>query len=516
VSAATSVTTYDLFLSYNRQDQDAVLEVRRKLDLHGIRTFLDRDNLVAGLPWPQALEQALLLSRAVAVFLGPRDLGTWQKREMFFALDLQAKAERENRKYPVIPVLLKNAQPQAGFLFLNTWADFRTVDGEAKALEALIKGIQQDARSEAREGSSVCPYLGLRPFREEDKAFYFGRDDFIQKLIGKLNGQHPILAVVGPSGSGKSSVALAGLLPHLRRLRSPAFDAVSFTPGDNPRLRLASALVPLLEPDLSEVTRIAKAGELATAFEQGNGMLAATLVRALDRTRGSDRLLLIVDQFEEFFTLAPKPEDLQDAKAKEDAQRQLRQRSEFLEELLASTRSAPVTILITLRADYYGHALNASHALSDALNRGQVALGPMLREELQKAIENPATLVGLTFERGLVSRILNDVNSSPGSLPLLEYALSQLWGERRNGILTSEAYERIGGLTGAIRDKAEGIYGNFSETEKRATRTLFGRLVRVSPADMEGADTRQRAARAEIGEAGWQVGLKLAGAGSGC
>jgi hypothetical protein len=96
-------------------------------------------------------------------------------------------------------------------------------------------------------------------------------------------------------------VVLAGLLPRLRRLRSPAWDAIAFTPGDNPRLRLASALVPLLEPDLSEVTRIAKAGELATALAQRNGVLAATLIRALDRAHGSDRLLLIIDQFEEFF-----------------------------------------------------------------------------------------------------------------------------------------------------------------------------------------------------------------------
>ena len=132
---------FDLFLSYNRQDQRAVLDVRRKLELRGIHTFLDRDKLVAGLPWPQALEQALLSSRAVAVFLGPHDLGTWQKREMFFALDLQSHAERENRIFPVIPVLLKDAQPQPGFLFLNTWADFRNGHGEGE-VEALIRAIQ--------------------------------------------------------------------------------------------------------------------------------------------------------------------------------------------------------------------------------------------------------------------------------------------------------------------------------------------------------------------------------------
>ena len=131
----------DLFLSYNRQDQNDVLDIRRKLELRGVHTFLDHEDLVAGLPWPQALEQALLSSRAVAVFLGPHDLGTWQKREMFFALDLQAQAERNQERFPVIPVLLKEAKPQPGFLLLNTWADFRSPLGEAEAFEALIRAI---------------------------------------------------------------------------------------------------------------------------------------------------------------------------------------------------------------------------------------------------------------------------------------------------------------------------------------------------------------------------------------
>src|SRR5262245_57273184 len=102
-----AIAETDLFLSYNRRDLQAVLTIRKLLKLRGINTFLDRDQLVAGLPWPQALEQGLRSTRAVAVFLGPHDFGLWQKREMFFALDLQVQAEREQRKFPVIPVLLK-------------------------------------------------------------------------------------------------------------------------------------------------------------------------------------------------------------------------------------------------------------------------------------------------------------------------------------------------------------------------------------------------------------------------
>ena len=159
---------------------------------------------------------------------------------MFFALELQVKAEHEKQQYPVIPVLLKGALPQAGFLFLNTWVDFRETSDAAEALEALIRAITLDERSPMRAASSVCPYLGLRAFREEDQAFYFGREAFFRLLVEKVAGQ-PIVAVVGPSGSGKSSVVLAGLIPRLRRQRPPlpTWDAVSFTPGDNPWWRLA-------------------------------------------------------------------------------------------------------------------------------------------------------------------------------------------------------------------------------------------------------------------------------------
>ena len=320
------------------------------------------------------------------------------------------------------------------------------------------------------------------------------------------------MAVVGPSGSGKSSVVLAGMLPRLRRQHppSPTWDAISFTPGENPWWRLAHALVPLLEPDLSETRRIEQAGVLSKALLGRDGALAGTLARVIERSNGTDRLLLVVDQFEEMFTLVPGDEDIKDEKVRKEAEEWKQKRAWFLEDLLTSTKSTPVTILFTLRADYYGHALNASRELCDALNTGQVALGPMLPDELRQAVTGPAGCVGLEFEPGLVNRILREVGEEPGSLPLLEYALTQLWDKRCGGMLTSAAYDAFGGVAGAIGDKADGVYGTFSEGEKNVCRALFGRLVRVSSADTEGADTRQRATRQEIGEAGWKTALKLA------
>src|SRR5262245_40596761 len=114
----------DLFLSYHGPDRDAVREVQRLVQGRGLTTFLDRDSLPRGLPWPQALEDVLKTCRGVAVFLG-RELGPWQKRELWFALDRQASEENAGRRFPVVPVLLPGGDPGSGFLFLNTWVDLR-------------------------------------------------------------------------------------------------------------------------------------------------------------------------------------------------------------------------------------------------------------------------------------------------------------------------------------------------------------------------------------------------------
>jgi hypothetical protein len=157
-----------------------------------------------------------------------------------------------------------------------------------------------------------------------------------------------------------------------------------------------------------------------------------------------------------------------------------------------------------------GRAIDASRELADALNSGQIALGPMRRDELRQVIESPAKLVGLEFEPGLVNRILDDVAEAQGSLPLVEYALTQLWDARRGRVLTAAAYDGFGGVAGAIAAKADEAYNRLSAAEKLGARALVGRLVRAAPADSEGTDSRQRATRSEIGEAGWQIASKLA------
>jgi TIR domain len=474
---------HDLFLSYNRADADAVREARAQLEARGIRTFIDWHDLDAGRMWPDALERALRGSRVVAVFVGKTGFGVWQKREVYYALDLQARSPEGSR--PVVPVLLRGADPPAGFLALNTWVDLR--DGINKAsIEPLVRMLEGVAQPAPRV--DLCPYRDLRSFREEDAALFFGRDEAIAAIVGKVDCAR-FVAIVGPSGSGKSSVAIAGVLPRLRGRRPPAevWEGVILTPGAHPWRSFADALVPLVEPELSGVEKIRKGGLLNEALQQENG-IASTIAHALKESRGTDRLLVVIDQFEELFTLI----DADVARG-------------FLRALFDASRSVPLTVLVTVRSDHYGKAIALDRDLSDALADAQVNLGPMRPDELREIVTKPASIAGLSFEAGLVDRILDDVGDEPGNLPLLEYALSELWELRSDRALTFAAYQEIGGVSGALAKRANALYNPLSTTEKSAARRLMTRLVRVSAADEEGADTRRLARREEIDDEAWKL-----------
>jgi tetratricopeptide (TPR) repeat protein len=304
--------------------------------------------------------------------------------------------------------------------------------------------------------------------------------------------RQPFMAVVGASGSGKSSVVRAGLVPKLRRDRDTIWETVILVPTDQPLKALAKALLPLLEPSMSEVDRLAEATKLAEHFRSGTISLYDIVGRVLEKQSGTDRILIVVDQFEELYTLTSDEEV----------------RRRFIDELLAASPRAKskANVTLTLRGDFVGKAL-AYRPLSDRLQDAQINLGPMTREELEWAVRKPAERIQLEFEAGLVRRILDDVGDEPGNLPLLEFVLKELWDKRRGRILLNETYDAIGGLQGAVATKADELFKGFSSAEQKILQRIFLRIVR--PSAESGLDTRRRAAFAELPPEGKELVIKL-------
>jgi tetratricopeptide (TPR) repeat protein len=491
----------DLFLSYNSRDRENVLRVRQLLDKRNISTFFDRDQLSAGSRWVSLLENEVGGSRAVSVFIGPHGLGDWQEMEMQLALVRQIDEKKAGRPFPVIPLILPGATPEKelGFLKLYTWVDLRARLDDPAAIDELERAVRGNAPAQLTEAAvELCPYRALQAFREQDEKLFFGRERFAEQLLEKARDEKlNLIAVVGPSGSGKSSVVQAGLLPRLRRERPPrvSWEAVIFTPGKAPFHNLAAALVTVGAAEQDRWERLGKAEKLGQDLAGGAIRLEAAIATALAEAPGADRLLLIVDQAEELFTLTTEQD-----------------RKPFIHRLLAAADAVPLTIALTLRTDFYGQAIGYSRELGELITEGQVNILPMSRDELRQAIVAPADSVELQFEDGLVERILDHVEDEPGNLPLLEFALTELWSRRQGNLLSNEAYKEIGGVEGAISRRAEAQFNRLSREQQETAHRVLTRLVRVADATEEGTDTRQRVRLSELHASAREVAQTFANA----
>jgi WD40 repeat protein len=288
----------------------------------------------------------------------------------------------------------------------------------------------------------VCPFKGLASFEVADAAYFCGREQLIAQLVARLVGPS-LLGVIGPSGSGKSSVVRAGLLPALAEGVLPGSEdwaQVLIRPGRHP---------------LGELTG------------------------ALDRV-GDERAVIVVDQFEEAFTTC----------ADED------ERRAFVDTLVAATidRTPRCTVLLVLRADFYGHCAGYPE-LATKLSANHVLVGAMRDDELRQAIEDPAKRAGLRVDGELTDALVRDVAGQPGGLPLLSTALLELWQQRENGTLTRVVYDRTGGVRGAVSRLAEGTFGRLDDAQQRIARNVLTRLVDEGAA---GGVERRRVDAAEL------------------
>ncbi|MGB3669307.1 MAG: CHAT domain-containing protein [Phormidesmis sp.] len=340
-------------------------------------------------------------------------------------------------------------------------------------------------------GIAPCPYRGLFAFQEEDAHLFFGREQF-SKLLFSAVKRMPLVAVIGPSGSGKSSAVFAGLIPQLREDVSCQYQILAFRPGSQPFEAIATAISnvsnALSAEKIGEKAREKTGQDLAIALQQNHQALSAAIGQLV---RGStDRLILIIDQFEELYTLSPSEV-----------------RQPFLDSLLDTIRTAPaVTLVLTLRADFYGHAL-AYRPFSDVLQGAVYNLGPMSRPELRSAIESPAENSGVTLETGLSNRLIDDVWEQAGGLPLLEFALTQLWSKQKNAQMTYRAYADIGGVEVALANHAEAVYARLDENNQQRAQRVFMQLVHLPE---EGEPTRQVATRNEVKAENWDLIARLA------
>jgi len=358
---------------------------------------------------------------------------------------------------------------------------------ESSSLEAVESKTVDDV-------NLPCPYRGLFHFSPNDAEFFFGREVFIEELFSATQVCN-FIPVLGASGSGKSSVVLAGLVPKLQNEGHWLF--THFRPDSDPFHALALALVPLYTQNLDNTDKIIQARKLSKALSKGEVSLTDVFAQ-IHQHHPTDRVLLIADQFEEIYTLCT------DEKI----------RRSFLDNLLACFPSCPSesqykrVLVATMRADFLGNAL-LYPPFGELLKTDIKLIRSMNCEELEQVIVKPSEKLGVTFQAGLVKRILDDVESEPGNLPLLEFALTELWKQRQGKQLTHTAYENIGEVKGALARHANSKYSNLTDEDKEKVRRIFIQLVRPG----EGTeDTRRLATKAELGEASWRLVKQLADA----
>jgi WD40 repeat protein/serine/threonine protein kinase len=352
-------------------------------------------------------------------------------------------------------------------------SDFREQDFEGEVIKTMAL---------IGEGPSN-PYKGLRPFEEADADTFYGREELVRRLVSAFeNPEKRFLALIGPSGSGKSSVVKAGMMPAFRRgavKGSQKWFMTSMVPSDDPFREMSEALMRVARhlPD--------DWGTMLRKSPQGLYKLL-DLILPIDgkedkEEKESSELLLFIDQFEEVFTQSEDEES----------------RVLFLGSLWYALNqpNSRLRLIITLRADFYDRPLYYPQ-FGELLQKNTEVVLPLNLQELEAAILRPAHTVGLMIEPALTNAILQDVQGQPGALPLLQYALTEMYERREGHRLGYEEYVAIGGISGALAKRAEEIfYNRLDDKEQSLARQLFLRIVTI---DENGTAVRRRIVWSEL------------------
>ncbi len=452
-----------LFLSHAGDDSGAVRKLADRLRRAGLDVWLDVEELNPADRWMKSLEEALARADAFAVYVGKSGIRGWVDREVRVALDRNT----EDPSFRVIPILGAGSDVESlpFFLAQHQWLDLRDGFGEPAELKRLVGAILERApETISLISPDEPPFRGLLPFDVEHAHLFFGRDRETELLLEQLHSDR-FLAVVGNSGSGKSSLVRAGLVPALNRGRYhhdggwvDSWRIAIFRPGDDPFREFANALC-RLDDSLDAAERIAVRTACTQPLQHGTQGLTDCIAGLVP---SGARTLLVVDQFEELFTLTPQPEE----------------RRRFIDSLLQAADTSgdhPVHCLITLRADFFAECWQHPE-LPKRISANQFAVRRADRSQLQEMIEKPAAMAGVWLEPGLAEAMLSDAGDEPGNLALLQHALLELWERRDGKHLTHAAYEAIGRLQGALEHRVEEIYQELDAEGREVARRVFLRL----------------------------------------
>jgi WD40 repeat protein len=290
-----------------------------------------------------------------------------------------------------------------------------------------------------------CPYIGLDPFDLDDQSLFFGRDPFVRTMIETLAGEQHFLALSGPSGSGKTSLILAGLFPQLKNDTAPGSQAWH--------------ILPRIVPSYDPLQQLAYLFPDATAVQFSES--PATLTHQLNQYAKKETAVLFIDQFEELYTLCQNEE----------------KRQATLQNLLHLITHTRHILIIAIRTDLEGNLMR-SPDFYDAYLNAQLRVTTMNAAELRQTILQPAELVGLKFEDGLIDQLVSDVLGEPTALPLLQFTMLKLWEKRERNLLTWEAYKQLGGGRKALSTSADQLFNSLNPTEQRITQNILLKMVR--------------------------------------
>lgn len=397
-------------------------------------------------------------------------------------------------------VLDNDGERETAQSLLDYWSTLLVQAGQAET-DATLHEFDPELAPELPD--EPAPYVGLAAFR--DGRFFFGRERLVEQMAAKLADTR-LLAVVGPSGSGKSSAVLAGLIPALEKGALAGSESwrvlPRMVPGSHPLANLARLITG--EGGTQIYAEKDRFEELIGKMQADEGTLArlltekktqidtekSALINPNQRSSASSAppAVLVVDQFEETFTLCTDEAE----------------RAAFVANLLglAAAPGAPHRVILTMRSDYESW-VSRIPALQEAFDRGRVQVLPLNAEELRRAILEPAEAVGLRFQEGIVEALISEVLGEPAALPLLQFTLRALWDNRRRNRITWDVYQRVGGGRTALALAADRLYDSLIPEEQVTARRILLRLVRPG-AGLE--VTSSRVAVAELLSTGEDTG----------